>query len=161
MLIEEFDGEIPLFIQGMGIGVVEEFKKSPNGILLGLEAFGEGIDIPGDNLVFVFIDKIPDLRMDLVIDERRHFFERTFGNEFSDYYLAHRATSLHQKLGRLLRTENDRGGAIIVDSRIKFWKGKTIEKFFKLMRPYSIKKTSLIPACDEISQFILHASLKD
>jgi ATP-dependent DNA helicase DinG len=161
MLIAEFEGEIPLFIQGMGIGIVEEFKKSSNGILLGLESFGEGIDVPGDDLVFVFIDKIPDLRMDLVIEERRHFFERNFGNEFSDYYLAHRATSLHQKLGRLLRTENDRGGAIIVDSRAKLWKGRTMEKFLKLMKPYSIKKTSLLSACEELSEFILQPSLKD
>ncbi len=155
MLISEFEGEMPLFIQGMGDGVVEEFKKSPNGILIGLETFGEGIDIPGDNLVFVFIDKIPDLRMDLVIEERRYFFERTFGNEFSDYYLSHRATSLHQKLGRLLRTENDRGGIIIVDSRIKFWKGRTLEKFFSLMRPYLIKKSEIKNAINEIEEFIL------
>ena len=155
MLIEEFEGEIPLFIQGMGSSTVEEFKKSPNGILLGLESFGEGIDIPGDDLVFVFIDKIPDLRMDLVINDRRDFFERTFGNEFTDYYLSQRANSLHQKLGRLLRTENDRGGAIVVDSRIKTWKGRTMEKFFGLMKPYSIKKTDINSACREISDFIL------
>lgn len=161
MLIKEFEGEIPLFIQGMGSSTVEEFKKSPNGILLGLESFGEGIDIPGDDLVFVFIDKIPDLRMDLVITERRDFFERTFGNEFNDYYLTQRANSLHQKLGRLLRTENDRGGAIIVDSRIKTWKGKTIEKFFNLMKPYSIKKTKINYACQEISDFILPPSPRD
>lgn len=161
MLINEFEGEIPLFIQGMGSGTVEEFKKSPNGILLGLESFGEGIDIPGDDLVFVFIDKIPDLRMDLVINDRRDFFERTFGNEFNDYYLTQRANSLHQKLGRLLRTENDRGGAIIVDARIKTWKGKTIEKFFSLMKPYSIKKSSINLACQEISDFILPSFPKD
>ncbi len=154
MLIKEFEGEIPLFIQGMGSGVVEEFKKSSNGILLGLESFGEGIDIPGDDLVFVFIDKIPDLRMDLVIQDRRDFFERTFGNEFTDYYLAQRANSLHQKLGRLLRTANDRGGAIIVDSRIKTWKGKTLEKFFGLMKPYVLERGSINNACQEISDFI-------
>jgi len=161
ILIKEFEGEIPLFIQGMGSGTVEEFKKSSNGILLGLESFGEGIDIPGDDLVFVFIDKIPDLRMDLVINDRRDFFERTFGNEFSDYYLTQRANSLHQKLGRLLRTENDRGGAIIVDSRIKTWKGRTIEKFFNLMKPYSIQKAKIDLACKEISNFILPTFPKD
>lgn len=154
ILIEQFEGEIPLFIQGMGSHVVEDFKDSDQGILIGMEAFGEGIDIPGDSLMFVFIDKIPDLRMDLVIQNRRDFYEKSFGNEFSDYYLSHRARGLHQKLGRLLRTENDRGGVIIVDSRIKRWKGRTTEKFFKLMEPYKIKKSSIENACVEINEFV-------
>ncbi|RLA64863.1 MAG: hypothetical protein DRQ88_10265 [Epsilonproteobacteria bacterium] len=154
ILIEQFEGEIPLFIQGMGSHVVEDFKNADQGILIGMEAFGEGIDIPGDSLMFIFIDKIPDLRMDLVIQNRRDFYEKSFGNEFSDYYLSHRARGLHQKLGRLLRTENDRGGVIIVDSRIKRWKGRTTEKFFKLMTPYKIKKSSLDNACLEIKDFV-------
>jgi ATP-dependent DNA helicase DinG len=119
-----------------------------------MEAFGEGIDIPGDSLMFVFIDKIPDLRMDLVIQNRRDFYEKSFGNEFSDYYLSHRARGLHQKLGRLLRTENDRGGVIIVDSRIKRWKGRTMEKFIGLMTPYKIEKRGIEHACAEVLDFV-------
>jgi len=154
ILIDQFEGEIPLFIQGMGSHVVEDFKNSEQGILVGMEAFGEGIDVPGDSLMFVFIDKIPDLRMDLVIQNRRDFYEKSFGNEFSDYYLSHRARGLHQKLGRLLRTENDRGGVIIVDSRVKRWKGRTMEKFINLMAPYKIKKTNLETACIEVKDFV-------
>jgi len=154
ILIEQFEGEIPVFIQGMGSHVVEDFKNSDQGILVGMEAFGEGIDIPGDSLMFVFIDKIPDLRMDLVIQNRRDFYEKSFGNEFTDYYLSHRARGLHQKLGRLLRTENDRGGVIIVDSRIKRWKGRTMEKFIKLMTPYKIEKIGLDQACEKVTDFV-------
>jgi ATP-dependent DNA helicase DinG len=154
ILIEQFEGEIPVFIQGMGSHVVEDFKNSDQGILIGMEAFGEGIDIPGDSLMFVFIDKIPDLRMDLVIQNRRDFYEKSFGNEFSDYYLSHRARGLHQKLGRLLRTENDRGGVIIVDSRIKRWKGRTMEKFIGLMTPYKIEKRGIEHACAEVLDFV-------
>lgn len=154
ILLKEFEGEIPVFIQGMGSDVVDEFRASGNGILLGMESFGEGIDIPGDALQFVFIDKIPDMRLDLVINERRNFFETRLGNEFTDYYLAHRTRSLHQKLGRLLRTENDYGGVLIVDSRVKQWKGKTMEKLIKLMEPYQIERASLKEACSGILQFI-------
>lgn len=154
LMLREFEGELPLFVQGMGRSVVDEFKKVEQGVLIGMESFGEGIDIPGDSLQFVFIDKIPDLRMDLVIDKRRDFYERSFGNEFMDYYLAHRTRSLHQKLGRLLRTENDIGGAIIVDSRIKKWKGSTINKVFKLMEPYEIQRISLQDACSKVRAFI-------
>lgn len=155
ILLKEFEGQIPLFIQGMGTNVVEDYKRSTSGILLGMESFGEGIDIPGDALQFIFIDKIPDLRMDLVVNERRDFFESSLGNEFTDYYLAHRTRSLHQKLGRLLRTESDYGGVIIVDNRVKGWKGKTMEKMVKLMEPYSLLRSTLDQACLDLEEFIL------
>lgn len=154
ILLKEFEGEIPLFIQGMGSNIIEEFKEAGDGILLGMESFGEGIDIPGTALQFVFIDKIPDLRMDKVINDRRNFYEANLGNEFTDYYLAHRTRSLHQKLGRLLRTESDIGGVIIVDSRIKNWKGNTMEKLVKLMEPYQIQRTGIEEACLGVQEFI-------
>ena len=158
ILLKKFEGEIPLFIQGMGTNVVEDFKRSPSGILLGMESFGEGIDIPGDALQFIFIDKIPDLRMDLVIKDRRDYYESHLGNEFTDYYLSHRTRSLHQKLGRLLRTDNDYGGVIIVDNRIKGWKGKTMETMVKLMLPYSLMRAPLDTALESIETFILSHS---
>lgn len=154
MLLKELDGKIPVFVQGMGSNVVDEFKESGEGVLLGMESFGEGIDIPGNALQFIFVDKIPDLRMDYVIQERRNFYDSNLGNEFTDYYLAHRTRSLHQKLGRLLRTDNDFGGVIVVDSRIKKWKGNTMEKFLKLMEPYKILRAPLTQACDSIAEFI-------
>ena len=158
ILLEKFEGEIPLFIQGMGNNVVEDFKKEvgrhKRGVLVGMESFGEGIDIPGKDLQFIFIDKIPDMRMDLVIKDRRDFYDKNIGNEFTDYYLSHRTRSLHQKLGRLLRTETDRGGVIIVDSRVKKWKGPTMEKVKKLMEPYNIERVPMAQACDEIKAFL-------
>ena len=160
ILLRDFDGEIPLFIQGMGSQVVEEFKKSGQGILLGMESFGEGIDIPGEALQFVFIDKVPDLRMDQVINDRRDFYETNIGNEFTDYYLAHRTRSLHQKLGRLLRTESDHGGVIVVDSRIRRWKGRTMEKFNKLMEPYVIQRKPLAEAVEGVRDFVLESPVE-
>ena len=154
VLLEKIAAEFPLFIQGMGNNIVEEYRKSPQGILLGMESFGEGIDLPGESLQFVFIDKIPDIRQDLVIQERRDFFQKSFGNEFTDYFLANRAKSLAQKLGRLLRREQDVGGAIIVDNRIKRWQGRTISQFLHLMTPYQVLRSPLQPACEEIYQFI-------
>jgi ATP-dependent DNA helicase DinG len=153
-LLKEFEAKLPIYIQGMGSNVVEEFKRAPNGILLGMEAFGEGIDIPGDDLQFLLVDKIPDLRQDLVIQARRDFYEKNFGNEFYDYFMAHRTRSLHQKIGRLIRRSSDRGGAIIVDSRIKSWKGNTLNKFKQLMLPYQIDFKSMEQAVDEIKSFL-------
>ena len=155
ILLQEFDGEIPVFVQGMGNNVVEEFKKSQNGILIGMESFGEGIDIPGDNLEFVYVDKVPDLRQDLVIQKRRDFYDANFGNEFNDYFLAHRTRSLHQKLGRLIRRESDKGCVIITDSRLARWKGRTLETFNDMMKPYQIQRLSLKEACDKTREFLL------
>ncbi|MCP4911626.1 MAG: hypothetical protein GY909_00795 [Oligoflexia bacterium] len=154
ILLKEFEGKINLYIQGMGANVVEEFKKDEHGILMGMESFGEGIDIPGEKLQFVFIDKIPDLRIDKVINDRRDFYDAHIGNEFTDYYLAHRTRKLHQKLGRLIRREGDIGGVVVVDSRIKKWKGRTMEKLVRMMEPYELKKASLEEACENIYEFI-------
>lgn len=153
-LLDEFDGELPLFIQGMGNNIVEEFKNSENGILIGMESFGEGIDIPGNSLQLVYIDKIPDLRREYVIDKRRQFYDREFGNEFNDYFLATRTRSLHQKFGRLIRTEKDRGGILVTDSRTAKWKPRTLGRFKELMKPYDIEFTNLKDACQSLESFI-------
>ena len=154
ILLGKFENELPLFIQGMGNQVVEDFKKSNGGVLIGMESFGEGIDVPGDALKLIYVDKIPDLRRDLVVDSRRDFYARSFGNEFVDYFLAHRCRSLHQKLGRLIRRENDSGAVIITDPRIKNWKGQTVKTFQDMMKPYRLEFTDLEKACEGARDFI-------
>lgn len=154
LMLKKFEGHIPVFVQGMGKNVVEEFKKSPAGILIGMESFGEGIDIPGEKLQLIVIDKIPDVRQELVINRRREWYEASFGNEFQDYFLANRARALHQKFGRLLRREDDFGAIIVVDQRIKKWKGPTLRNFAKLMEPYKIEVGALAQACDKVREFL-------
>ncbi len=153
IILKAFEGKIPVFVQGLGKNVVEEFKQSDRGILIGMESFGEGIDIPGEKLQFIVVDKIPDVRQDLVIQKRRDFYEFKFGNEFNDYFLAHRTRSLHQKFGRLLRSENDHGAILLLDNRVKKWKGGTLRTFQKLMEPYQITSASLPEACKEIADY--------
>jgi len=153
IILREFEGKIPVFVQGLGKNVVQEFKQEDAAILIGMESFGEGIDIPGEKLQFIVVDKIPDVRQDLVIQKRRDFFEFKFGNEFNDYFLAHRTRSLHQKFGRLLRSENDHGAILLVDNRVKKWKGGTLRTFQKLMEPYQIISVPLKDACDQIQGY--------
>lgn len=153
LILKEFEGKIPVFVQGLGKNVVEEFKREQAAILIGMESFGEGIDIPGEKLQFIVVDKIPDVRQDLVIQKRRDFFEFKFGNEFNDYFLAHRTRSLHQKFGRLLRSEKDHGAILLVDNRVKRWKGPTLRTFQKLMEPYQIVSLPLEEACQEIAEY--------
>ncbi len=153
ILLKEFEGKIPVYVQGLGKNVVEEFKREEAAILIGMESFGEGIDIPGEKLQFIVVDKIPDVRQDLVIQKRRDFFEFKFGNEFNDYFLAHRTRSLHQKFGRLLRSENDPGAILLIDNRVKRWKGGTLRTFQKLMEPYQIVSAPLEEACQKIADY--------
>lgn len=155
LLLEAFEGELPLFIQGLGKNIVEEFKRTEHGVLVGMESLGEGIDIPGDNLVFVYIDKVPDLRQDLIIQKRREFYERKFGNEFNDYFLGHRTRSLHQKLGRLIRRESDKGCIIVTDSRLARWKGRTLGTFSQMMLPYEMQVKPFDEACEETRDFLI------
>ena len=90
-----------------------------------------------------------------MIQKRRDFYDSNFGNEFNDYFLAHRTRSLHQKLGRLIRRESDRGCIIITDSRLAKWKGRTLDTFKSMMKPYSINFTSLNDACEKTRDFLL------
>jgi len=152
-MLRNCEQKIPVFVQGLGKNVIEEFKKAPYGVLIGMESFGEGIDIPGEKLQFIVIDKIPDVRQDLIIQKRREFFEFKFGNEFNDYFLAQRTRSLHQKFGRLLRTEDDFGAILLIDNRIKKWKGGTLKTFQKLMEPYDLNMAPLKEACEKISDY--------
>ena len=155
ILFRELRPNIPLFIQGTGVGVVEDFKRRGVGVLVGMESFGEGIDVPGENLQLVFIDKIPDLPMNLVTSERRNFYQTEFGNEFNDYYLSHRTRRLHQKLGRLMRREGDKGGIIIADRRVSRWKPRTLQTLVSFMLPYRLQQAPLTLATREIEDFIL------
>lgn len=154
IILDKVENELSLFVQGMGQSVVEDFKQAENGILIGMESFGEGIDIPGDKLKLVYIDKIPDLRRDLIIDERRDFYAREFGNEFVDYFLSHRTRSLHQKLGRLMRRQSDSGAVIITDPRIGRWKKGTLDTFNQMMLPYNLEFIQMEEACSKARDFI-------
>lgn len=153
LLLKEFEGKIPVYVQGLGHNVVEEFKKT-GGILVGMETFGEGIDIPGKLLEVVIIDKVPDLRSDKVYKDRQDYFEKNFGNAFHDYFMANRARSLHQKLGRLIRTEKDIGSVFIIDSRTKTWKPATLNYFIKTMQPYKLQISDIESAKAEALAFI-------
>ena len=156
-LLDALGGELPVFVQGMGVGVVEEFRRSKNGVLVGMEAFGQGIDVAGEALRFLFVDKIPERRRDLATGRRQDFYGRHIGDAFVDYYLSYRARILQQKLGRLIRSEDDYGGAIVVDSRTAGWKGRTMDQFLRLMEPYRIRRAPLAEACSGIGDFLSHS----
>ena len=111
----------PLFVQGQGSRhqILADFRDSGNGVLLGAASFWEGVDVAGDNLSCVIIDKLPFAHPDdPVLQARINRIIENGGNSFFDYQLPKAIIALKQGAGRLIRSETDRGILVICDKRI-------------------------------------------
>jgi ATP-dependent DNA helicase DinG len=95
--------------------LVEQFKRTPNAVLLGTASFWQGIDIPGDDLQCVVIAKLPFAVPDDPIIEAR--MER-LKNPFLEFQVPQATLLFRQGFGRLIRTTSDRGAVAVLDSRI-------------------------------------------
>lgn len=95
--------------------LVQQFKQNTNSVLLGTESFWSGIDVPGDSLICVIIDKLPfqnldDPILDAIMERR--------DNAFINYYVPKAVITFKQGVGRLIRRKNDYGVIVILDPRI-------------------------------------------
>ncbi len=112
----------PCLCQGKGLSrreMVEEFESAGNAVLFGTRSFWEGVDIPGDALSLVILDKIPFLPMDdPVLQRQEALIKARGGDPFAELQLGHAILTLRQGAGRLVRTETDRGVIAVLDSRI-------------------------------------------
>jgi ATP-dependent DNA helicase DinG len=112
----------PLFIQGEQPRsiLLEQFRRSGQGILLGTASFWEGVDVIGAALSLVVIDKLPFAAPDdPVIEARSDALRRDGGNPFTQLFLPRAVIALKQGAGRLIRDVNDRGALVICDPRIR------------------------------------------
>lgn len=111
----------PLFVQGE-IGRTElltQFRKAGNAVLVGSQSFWEGVDVPGDALSVVIIDKLPFAPPDdPVLAARVAEMEKRGLNGFMHHQLPEAIINLKQGAGRLIRDENDRGVLMICDPRM-------------------------------------------
>jgi ATP-dependent DNA helicase DinG len=99
--------------------MLERFRSLGNAVLLGSASFWEGVDVRGDALSLVVIDKLPFAPPDdPVLAARLEALERSGGNPFLDYQLPQAAIALKQGAGRLIRDETDRGVLVICDPRL-------------------------------------------
>jgi ATP-dependent DNA helicase DinG len=120
----EFDrGELdfPLLAQGEGsrTELLTRFRRQGNAVLLGSQSFWEGVDVPGEALSLVVIDKLPFAPPDdPLLAARLDYIAREGGNPFMDYQLPQAAIDLKQGAGRLIRSETDRGVLMICDRRL-------------------------------------------
>lgn len=113
--------DYPLLVQGDAPKneLLARFQQAGNAVLLGSQSFWEGVDMPGEALSVVIIDKLPfQPPDDPVVAARIAQAEKNGGKPFMDYQLPHAAISLKQGAGRLIRTETDRGVLMICDTRL-------------------------------------------
>jgi Rad3-related DNA helicase len=96
------------------------FRDNPDGaVLFATKSFWEGVDIPGEALSLVIIDKLPFApHRDPVIQHREQRIREAGGSPFNEYMLPEAILALKQGVGRLIRTETDRGVMAILDSRL-------------------------------------------
>lgn len=115
------DTDFNLFVQGdmPKSQLIDAFIKSDNAVLLGTVSFWEGVDVHGEKLCCVVIDKIPfPSPADPIIAEQSRYLEEQGKNSFIHCYIPQAATLLKQGAGRLIRSQRDKGVLIFGDTRL-------------------------------------------
>ena len=113
--------DFPLLMQGEGSKneLLERFRRLGNAILVGSQSFWEGVDVRGEALSLVVIDKLPFAPPDdPVLSARIERMKEEGKNAFMDYQLPRAVINVKQGAGRLIRDETDRGVLMICDPRL-------------------------------------------
>ena len=115
------DSPFPLFVQGTAPRhqLLVEFRESGNGVLLGAASFWEGVDVAGEALSCVIIDKLPFAAPDdPVLEARLSALREAGGNPFFEWQIPAAVIALKQGVGRLIRDVTDRGVLMLCDPRL-------------------------------------------
>jgi ATP-dependent DNA helicase DinG len=139
-----------LYVQGEAPRerLLQEFRQDGNGVLLGTTSFWEGVDVKGEALRLVIIEKLPFASPeDPLVRARIDHLNATGGNPFRDYQLPEAALALKQGVGRLIRSEDDFGAVVICDPRLV---GKGYGRVFVAALP----AMSVTREHDEIVRFL-------
>jgi ATP-dependent DNA helicase DinG len=113
--------EFPLLRQGDApkSALLEEFRLTPNAVLLATSSFWQGVDVQGEQLSCVIIDRLPfAVPSDPVVAARVKAIDADGGNAFFQYQVPAAVITLKQGFGRLIRSLDDRGLLVLLDNRI-------------------------------------------
>jgi ATP-dependent DNA helicase DinG len=139
----------PILVQGEAPRslLLEEFQRRTRSVLLAVASFWEGVDVPGESLSCVIIDKLPfEVPSDPVMMARVDKIRTEGGNPFFDFQVPRAVLMLRQGVGRLLRSTTDRGVLAILDIRL-FSKG-----YGRIFR-HSLPPSPLVRELAEVQKF--------
>jgi ATP-dependent DNA helicase DinG len=120
--VAETELEYPILVQGMAprSALLRDFKATPNAVLLATSSFWQGVDVVGEALSCVIIDKLPFASPgDPITAARIEAIAARGGSAFGEYQIPLAILALKQGLGRLLRHRDDRGALAVLDPRLR------------------------------------------
>jgi ATP-dependent DNA helicase DinG len=129
--------DFPILLHGTAPrkALLEEFRSTPNAVLFGTSSFWQGVDVQGEALSCVIIDKLPfAVPSDPVVQARMKAIEEDGGKPFFDYQVPEAVLTLKQGFGRLIRSLEDRGVLVLLDPRIRTQRYGQI--FLQSLPPY-------------------------
>ena len=114
--------DFPLLLHGTAPrkALLDQFRETPNAVLFGTSSFWQGVDVQGESLSCVIIDKLPfAVPSDPIVKARMDAIAAAGGNAFFDYQVPSAVITLKQGFGRLIRSLKDRGVLMLLDPRIQ------------------------------------------
>jgi ATP-dependent DNA helicase DinG len=100
--------------------LLKKFRETPNAVLFATASFWQGVDVRGEQLSCVIIDKLPfAVPTDPIVAARQSHIEEQGGSSFYEYSVPQAIISLKQGLGRLIRSTSDRGVLAVLDPRLR------------------------------------------
>jgi len=114
--------DYPCFVQGSASkgALLRTFRSTPNAVLFATSSFWQGVDVRGEQLSCVIIDKLPfAVPSDPIVAARQRYIEEQGGSSFHEYSVPQAIISLKQGLGRLIRSTSDRGVLAVLDPRLR------------------------------------------
>jgi ATP-dependent DNA helicase DinG len=134
--------DFPILLHGTAPrkALLDEFRATPNSVLFGTSSFWQGVDVQGEALSCVIIDRLPfAVPSDPVVQARMKAIEEAGGKPFFEYQVPEAVLTLKQGFGRLIRSLEDRGVLVLLDPRIR--RQRYGQTFLASLPPYRMTAT--------------------